>query len=96
VKIITTGESGMAVTNNAELAEHTGRLRSHGITRDPALMAGDPDGPWDYQQIELGSHYRMTDIQVALRTSQLERVDAFLVASSLCLLVLDDDVIGIV
>ena len=45
VKIITTGEGGMAVSNNAELAEHMGRLRSHGITRDPALMAGDPDGP---------------------------------------------------
>ena len=77
VKIITTGEGGMAVTNNAELAGRMGRLRSHGITRDPALMAGDPDGPWDYQQIELGFHYRMTDIQAALGLSQMQRLDEF-------------------
>jgi dTDP-4-amino-4,6-dideoxygalactose transaminase len=77
VKIITTGEGGMAVTNNAELAGRMGRLRSHGITRDPALMAGDPDGPWDYQQIELGCHYRMTDIHAALGLSQMQRLDEF-------------------
>jgi dTDP-4-amino-4,6-dideoxygalactose transaminase len=77
VKIITTGEGGMAVTNNAELAGRMGRLRSHGITRDPALMAGDPDGTWDYQQIELGFHYRMTDIQAALGLSQMQRLDEF-------------------
>jgi UDP-4-amino-4,6-dideoxy-N-acetyl-beta-L-altrosamine transaminase len=77
VKIITTGEGGMAVTNNAELAGRMGRLRSHGITRDPALMAGDPDGPWDYEQIELGFHYRMTDIQAALGLSQMQRLDEF-------------------
>ncbi|MEX0450469.1 UDP-4-amino-4,6-dideoxy-N-acetyl-beta-L-altrosamine transaminase [Spiribacter sp. 218] len=77
VKIITTGEGGMAVTNDAELAGRMSRLRSHGITRDPALMVGDPDGPWDYQQIELGSHYRMTDIQAALGLSQMQRLDEF-------------------
>jgi UDP-4-amino-4,6-dideoxy-N-acetyl-beta-L-altrosamine transaminase len=77
VKIITTGEGGMAVTNNANLAARMGRLRSHGITRDPALMAGDPDGPWDYEQIELGFHYRMTDIQAALGLSQMQRLDEF-------------------
>ncbi len=77
VKIITTGEGGMAVTKNAELAGRMGRLRSHGITRDPALMAGDSDGPWDYQQIELGFHYRMTDIQAALGLSQMQRLDEF-------------------
>ncbi|KAF0281450.1 UDP-4-amino-4,6-dideoxy-N-acetyl-beta-L-altrosamine transaminase [Spiribacter roseus] len=78
VKIITTGEGGMAVTNNAELAGRMGRLRSHGITRDPALMADDPDGPWDYEQIELGFHYRMTDIQAALGLSQMQRLDEFI------------------
>ena len=77
VKIITTGEGGMAVTNNAELAGRMGRLRSHGITRDPALMEGASDGPWDYQQIELGFHYRMTDIQAALGLSQMQRLDEF-------------------
>jgi dTDP-4-amino-4,6-dideoxygalactose transaminase len=77
VKIITTGEGGMALTNNAELAGRMGRLHSHGITRDPALMAGDPDGAWDYQQIELGFHYRMTDIQAALGLSQMQRLDEF-------------------
>jgi UDP-4-amino-4,6-dideoxy-N-acetyl-beta-L-altrosamine transaminase len=77
VKIITTGEGGMVVTNNAELAERMGRLRSHGITRDPAKMHKAPDGPWDYEQIELGFHYRMTDIQAALGLSQLQRVDEY-------------------
>ena len=77
VKIITTGEGGMAVTNNAELAERMGRLRSHGITRDPAQMHKAPDGPWDYEQTELGFHYRTTDIQAALGLSQLQRVDEY-------------------
>jgi UDP-4-amino-4,6-dideoxy-N-acetyl-beta-L-altrosamine transaminase len=77
VKIITTGEGGMAMTNNAALAERMGLLRSHGITRDPSRMTREPDGPWYYQQIELGFNYRMTDIQAALGISQLERVDAY-------------------
>lgn len=77
VKIITTGEGGMAMTNNPELAERMALLRSHGITRDPSRMTREPDGPWYYQQIELGYNYRMTDIQAALGISQLERVDAY-------------------
>lgn len=77
VKIITTGEGGMAMTNNVELAEKMALLRSHGITRDPARMTCEPDGPWYYQQIELGFNYRMTDIQAALGISQLGRVDAY-------------------
>jgi UDP-4-amino-4,6-dideoxy-N-acetyl-beta-L-altrosamine transaminase len=77
VKIITTGEGGMAVTNNPELAKHMARLRSHGITRYPSEMTCPPDGSWYYQQIELGFNYRMTDIQAALGLSQMRRLDEF-------------------
>ena len=79
VKIITTGEGGMAVTNDQLLANHMVRLRSHGITRDPAEMTHVPDGPWYYQQIELGFNYRMTDIQAALGASQMQRLDELVV-----------------
>ncbi|WP_084184901.1 UDP-4-amino-4,6-dideoxy-N-acetyl-beta-L-altrosamine transaminase [Desulfonatronum thiodismutans] len=77
VKIITTGEGGMALTNDQGLAEKMALLRSHGITRDPTRMTGESDGPWYYQQIDLGFNYRMTDIQAALGLSQLQRLDAF-------------------
>ncbi len=77
VKIITSGEGGMAVTNNHKLAVAMTSLRSHGITRDPNLMTIEPDGPWFYQQLELGYNYRMTDIHAALGLSQLERLDSF-------------------
>lgn len=77
VKIITTGEGGMAVTNNAELDERMRRLRSHGITRDPAQMDVKSVDPWFYQQVDLGYNYRMTDIQAALGTSQLRRLTVF-------------------
>lgn len=77
VKIITTAEGGMAVTNDAGLAEKMALLRSHGITRDPALMTHEPDGPWYYQQIMLGFNYRMTDLQAALGVSQMERLDCY-------------------
>lgn len=80
VKIITTGEGGMALTNNAELAERMAHLRSHGITRDASHMTREPDGPWYYEQTELGFNYRMTDIQAALGFSQLERLDDFVAA----------------
>ena len=79
VKIITTGEGGMALTNDLALAGKMERFRSHGITRDPAEMSGAPDGPWFYQQIDLGFNYRMTDIQAALGISQLSRLDQFVV-----------------
>lgn len=78
VKIITSAEGGMAMTNNPELAARLQRLRSHGITRDPALMTQEPDGPWYYQQIDLGFNYRMTDLQAGLGLSQLERIDSFI------------------
>ncbi|TLM66172.1 MAG: UDP-4-amino-4,6-dideoxy-N-acetyl-beta-L-altrosamine transaminase [Deltaproteobacteria bacterium] len=77
VKIITTAEGGMAVTNSAELAARMALLRSHGITRDPALMTREPDGPWYYQQIELGFNYRMTELQAALGVSQMDRLDGY-------------------
>jgi len=77
VKIITTGEGGMALTNDPVLANQMVRLRSHGITRDAAEMTHAPDGPWYYQQIELGYNYRMTDVQAALGLSQMQRLDEF-------------------
>jgi len=80
VKIITTGEGGMALTNDDNLAAKMERLRSHGITRDPSEMVGVPDGPWYYQQIQLGYNYRMTDIQASLGISQLKRLDNFVEA----------------
>jgi UDP-4-amino-4,6-dideoxy-N-acetyl-beta-L-altrosamine transaminase len=78
VKIITTGEGGMIVTNRRDLYEKLVRLRSHGITRDPGLMHGESHGPWYYQQIELGFNYRMTDIQAALGTSQMSQLEKFI------------------
>jgi UDP-4-amino-4,6-dideoxy-N-acetyl-beta-L-altrosamine transaminase len=77
VKIITTGEGGMAVTNDKELAKRMQLLRSHGITRDVNEMTRAPDGPWYYQQIDLGYNYRMTDLQAALGLSQMQRLDEF-------------------
>jgi UDP-4-amino-4,6-dideoxy-N-acetyl-beta-L-altrosamine transaminase len=75
VKIVTTAEGGVATTNDPDLAAKMQRLRSHGITRDPALMTHAPDGPWYYQQIELGYNYRMTELQAALGVSQMMRLD---------------------
>jgi UDP-4-amino-4,6-dideoxy-N-acetyl-beta-L-altrosamine transaminase len=77
VKIITTAEGGMALTNDDKLAEQMGLLRSHGITRDPALMTQDMDGPWYYQQVALGYNYRMTDLQGALGASQMNRLEQY-------------------
>jgi len=77
VKIITTGEGGMALTNNAQMAKRMQLLRSHGITRDADEMTHAPDGPWYYQQIALGYNYRMTDLQAALGLSQMQRLDKF-------------------
>ncbi len=77
VKIVTSAEGGMAVTNDANLAHRMDLLRSHGITRDPALMTHQPDGPWYYQQIDLGYNYRMTELQGALGLSQMARIDKY-------------------
>lgn len=77
VKIITTAEGGMALTNDAKLANKMELLRSHGITRDAAQMTHAPDGPWYYQQIDLGYNYRMTELQAALGASQMDRLDQY-------------------
>ena len=77
VKIITTGEGGMCMTNDPDLADSLNRYRSHGIVRNPSEMTHIPDGPWYYQQIELGFNYRMTDMQAALGLSQMNRLDDF-------------------
>lgn len=78
VKIITTGEGGMAMTNDEEIAKRLRSLRSHGITRDKSLMQHSAGGPWYYEQLELGYNYRMTDFQAALGISQLKRIDKFI------------------
>jgi UDP-4-amino-4,6-dideoxy-N-acetyl-beta-L-altrosamine transaminase len=78
LKIVTTGEGGMVLTNNKELYERLARLRTHGITRDPGQMNGESHGPWYYEQIDLGFNYRLTDIQAALGISQMERLDEFI------------------
>lgn len=77
VKIITTGEGGMLLTNDEKLSRHMQLLRSHGITHDEDLMTHKPDGPWYYQQIDLGFNYRMTDLQAALGLSQMKRLNEF-------------------
>jgi UDP-4-amino-4,6-dideoxy-N-acetyl-beta-L-altrosamine transaminase len=76
VKIVTTAEGGMVTTQNDTIARELQLLRSHGMTRDPALMDGEPDGPWYYEQQRLGHNCRMTDMQAALGLSQLKRLDA--------------------
>ena len=80
VKIITTAEGGMAVTDDADLARKMGYFRSHGVTRDADLMEVESDGPWYYQQIALGYNYRMTEMQAALGVTQMKRLDAYVAA----------------
>jgi UDP-4-amino-4,6-dideoxy-N-acetyl-beta-L-altrosamine transaminase len=77
VKIVTTAEGGMVLTNKLELYEKLIQFRSHGITRNPELMTEKAHGPWYYQQIDLGYNYRMTDIQAALGSSQMARLNEF-------------------
>jgi len=77
VKIVTTAEGGAALTDHDDLARAMERTRTHGITRDPAQMRGETEGPWYYQQVELGLNYRMTDLQAALGASQMRRLREF-------------------
>lgn len=77
VKIVTTAEGGAAVTQDAGLAAAMDRLRSHGVTRDPALMQGESHGGWYYQQLDLGLNYRMTELQAALGVSQMARLSEY-------------------
>lgn len=79
VKMITTGEGGMALTNDKCLAERMSRLRSHGVTRNEEHMAQTNGGPWYYEQIDLGFNYRMSDLSGALGQAQLARLDQFIV-----------------
>ncbi|WIW71934.1 UDP-4-amino-4,6-dideoxy-N-acetyl-beta-L-altrosamine transaminase [Anaerosinus gibii] len=77
VKIVTTGEGGMVLTNSKELYDKLILFRSHGITRNKDFMKRESDGPWYYEQVDLGFNYRMTDIQAALGISQMARIDEF-------------------
>ena len=77
VKIITTGEGGMCTTNDPDIALSLTHYRSHGITRQISEMTHASDGPWYYQQIDLGYNYRITDIHAALGLSQMKRLDEF-------------------
>lgn len=77
VKIITTAEGGMALTNDTDIHTKMALLRNHGITRDPLQMTHEPDGPWYYQQIDLGFNYRMTELQAALGISQMDRLQSY-------------------
>lgn len=76
VKIVTTGEGGMALTNSAKLSQKMQLLRAHGITDNKNLIS-QSEGPWYYEQIELGFNYRITDLQCALGISQMKRLDQF-------------------
>lgn len=77
VKIVTTAEGGMATTRDAGLARRLELLRSHGITRDTSCMENPADGPWYYEQVDLGFNYRMTDLQAALGRSQMSRLHEY-------------------
>lgn len=74
VKIVTSAEGGMVTTQDAALDKRLRLLRSHGMTRDAQDLTCEPDGPWYYEQIDLGFNYRLTDVQAALGLSQLQRV----------------------
>ena len=78
VKVMTTGEGGVALTNDSKIASRMSRIRSHGVTREPTeMMSADPK-PWEFEQIELGLNYRMTELQAALGLSQLKRLEFFI------------------
>lgn len=77
VKIITTAEGGLALTNDDELATRMEILRTHGVTRDEKLLQQPVQGPWYYEQIDLGYNYRLNDLQATLGLSQLHRLEEF-------------------
>ena len=96
VKIITSAEGGMAVTNDARLATRMKKLRSHGITSDPFELEARPEAEiWNYQQKELGFNYRMTELQAALGLSQMDRLDAFVARRQLLAQRYDDKLQGL-
>lgn len=77
VKIVTTGEGGAVVTQDARLARRVELLRAHGNTREPEELSQSPEGPWVYEQQALGFNYRLTDVQAALGTAQMARLPTF-------------------
>lgn len=77
VKTVTAGEGGAITTNDPELYRRLVLYKAHGITRDAEQMSREPEGPWYYEQVELGYNYRMTDIQAGLLLSQLDKLEAF-------------------
>ncbi|MDK8874844.1 MULTISPECIES: UDP-4-amino-4,6-dideoxy-N-acetyl-beta-L-altrosamine transaminase [Paracoccus] len=95
VKIITTAEGGAATTRDPELAQKMELLRSHGVTRDPALMRNEPHGGWYYEQVALGYNYRMTDLQAALGASQMARLAGFIEARHARRAVYDEQLRGL-
>ena len=78
VKTVTGGEGGAVLTNSEEYYQKLLLYRSHGITKNPAKMEHEPDGPWYYEQVALGMNYRMTDMQAALIISQLDKLPLFM------------------
>ena len=79
IKSITTAEGGMALTNNKKLADKMKIYREHGIVRDSKKFKGKIEGPWVYQQQELGYNYRLSDVHAALGIGQLKRLNKFLI-----------------
>lgn len=77
VKTVTGGEGGAVLTNSKEYYDRLVLYRAHGITRNPAFMKRESEGPWYYEQVDLGMNYRMTDIQAALIISQLDKLSLF-------------------
>ena len=77
VKVVTGGEGGAVTTNDPELFSKMALYRTHAITRDPSLMENEPEGPWYYEQVGLSMNYRMTDIQAALISAQLDKLELF-------------------
>jgi UDP-4-amino-4,6-dideoxy-N-acetyl-beta-L-altrosamine transaminase len=95
VKNITTGEGGMALTRDAELAHRMRLFRSHGITRDPGELTRNASQAWYFEQQELGYNYRLTDIQAALGISQLDRLDDFIAARNRLALAYDEALVDL-
>jgi UDP-4-amino-4,6-dideoxy-N-acetyl-beta-L-altrosamine transaminase len=96
VKIITSGEGGMAVTNDLVLNKKLRLFRSHGITNSLEDMQLRPNEEiWNYQQIVLGFNYRMTELQAALGISQLKRIDNFVLRRHAIAKRYDDELIGL-
>lgn len=78
VKTVTTAEGGIITTNRKDLYEKLILFRTHGITRNTEFMENKNEGPWYYEQIDLGYNYRITDLQCALGITQMDKLDEFI------------------